>query len=75
MLDGRVTDRLEADAIGFNHTYIDIYSASWGPNDDGKTVEGPGHLARKAFEAGISKVKLTNHDIDMTLSSFDEFMT
>ncbi|XP_064610159.1 neuroendocrine convertase 1-like [Liolophura sinensis] len=55
MLDGRVTDRLEADAISFNHTYIDVYSASWGPNDDGKTVEGPGHLARKAFEAGITK--------------------
>jgi hypothetical protein len=38
MLDGHVTDRIEAEAIAFNHKYIDIYSASWGPNDDGRTV-------------------------------------
>ncbi|CAH1797743.1 unnamed protein product [Owenia fusiformis] len=50
MLDGRVTDSLEAKAISFNCTHIDIYSASWGPNDDGKTVEGPGKLATAAFE-------------------------
>nr|XP_011450807.2 neuroendocrine convertase 1-like isoform X1 [Crassostrea gigas] len=55
MLDGRVTDHLEASAIAFNHTYVDVYSASWGPNDDGKTVEGPGPLATKAFEKGITE--------------------
>ncbi len=38
MLDGHVTDRIEAEAIAFNHKYVDIYSASWGPNDDGRTV-------------------------------------
>lgn len=38
MLDGHVTDRVEAEAIAYNHKYIDIYSASWGPNDDGRTV-------------------------------------
>lgn len=58
MLDGRVTDHLEASAIAFNHTYVDVYSASWGPNDDGKTVEGPGPLAMKAFEKGITEVCL-----------------
>lgn len=57
MLDGRVTDHLEASAIAFNHTYVDVYSASWGPNDDGKTVEGPGQLAMKAFEKGIKEVR------------------
>lgn len=56
MLDGRVTDQLEAEAIAFNHKYIDIYSASWGPNDDGQTVEGPGVLASKAFVKGITEV-------------------
>ncbi|KAI4827175.1 hypothetical protein KUCAC02_030593 [Chaenocephalus aceratus] len=39
----------------FNPNHVDIYSASWGPNDDGKTVEGPGRLAQKAFEYGIQK--------------------
>lgn len=56
MLDGIVTDAIEASSIGFNSNHVDIYSASWGPNDDGKTVEGPGRLAQKAFEYGIQKV-------------------
>ncbi|KAL8203605.1 UNVERIFIED_CONTAM: hypothetical protein K2H54_057929 [Gekko kuhli] len=55
MLDGIVTDAIEASSIGFNPDHVDIYSASWGPNDDGKTVEGPGRLAQKAFEYGIRK--------------------
>nr|XP_015215671.1 PREDICTED: neuroendocrine convertase 1 [Lepisosteus oculatus] len=57
MLDGIVTDAIEASSIGFNPEHVDIYSASWGPNDDGKTVEGPGRLAQKAFEYGIQKVR------------------
>jgi hypothetical protein len=56
MLDGRVTDRIEAQAIGFKHDLIDIFSSSWGPNDDGRTVEGPGTLATEAFVKGITKV-------------------
>ncbi|XP_041093434.1 neuroendocrine convertase 1-like [Polyodon spathula] len=55
MLDGIVTDAIEASSIGFHPDHVDIYSASWGPNDDGKTVEGPGRLAQKAFEYGIQK--------------------
>jgi len=57
MLDGAVTDQLEGEALAMNHKYVDIYSASWGPNDDGKTVEGPGVLAQKAFEKGIKEVR------------------
>ena len=34
-------------------SHIDIYSASWGPEDDGKTVDGPGPLAKKAFINGV----------------------
>ena len=36
-------------------SHIDIYSASWGPEDDGKTVDGPGPLAKKAFINGVSE--------------------
>lgn len=57
MLDGIVTDAIEASSIGFNPGHVDIYSASWGPNDDGKTVEGPGRLAQKAFEYGVKQVR------------------
>lgn len=59
MLDGRVTDRVEAESLSLNPQYIDIYSASWGPSDDGQTVEGPGTLATAAFLNGITKVCLT----------------
>lgn len=37
-----VTDRMEADALSHASDYVDIYSSSWGPDDDGRTVEGPG---------------------------------
>ena len=40
MLDGDVTDSVEASALNHAYHHIDIYSASWGPDDDGKTVEG-----------------------------------
>lgn len=35
MLDGTVNDAVEAKALGLNPDHIDIYSASWGPEDDG----------------------------------------
>lgn len=55
MLDGIVTDQVEARAISHNPSHVDIYSASWGPEDDGKTVDGPGKLAKRAFIDGIKK--------------------
>ncbi|KAG9334726.1 hypothetical protein JZ751_006563 [Albula glossodonta] len=53
MLDGDVTDMVEAKSLSLQPQHIDIYSASWGPDDDGKTVDGPASLARQAFENGI----------------------
>ncbi|KAK9890396.1 hypothetical protein WA026_010488 [Henosepilachna vigintioctopunctata] len=55
MLDGDVTDAVEARSLSLNPHHIDIYSASWGPDDDGKTVDGPGELARRAFIEGVTK--------------------
>lgn len=57
MLDGTVNDAVEARALSLNPDHIDIYSASWGPEDDGKTVDGPGTLAKRAFINGIMKVR------------------
>ncbi|CAD6196196.1 unnamed protein product [Caenorhabditis auriculariae] len=54
MLDGDVTDAVEAASVGHNSDYIDIYSASWGPDDDGRTVDGPAKLTKNAFERGIT---------------------
>ena len=53
MLDGPVTDLLEAAALALRIDQTDIFSASWGPPDDGKTFDGPGNLAKKAFAKGI----------------------
>jgi len=56
MLDGDVSDYVEAKALSLNPQHIDIYSASWGPEDNGKLVDGPAMLAREAFNQGIRKV-------------------
>lgn len=53
MLDGDVTDMVEAKSVSFNPQHVHIYSASWGPDDDGKTVDGPAPLTRQAFENGV----------------------
>lgn len=50
---GAETDANEADALSRNLDLIDIYSNSWGPFDDGARLEGPGPLARDAFENGV----------------------
>lgn len=57
MLDGDVTDLVEAKSLGVRPNHIDIYSASWGPDDDGKTVDGPGPLTKHAFREAIKKVR------------------
>jgi len=56
MLDGDVSDSVEAQALSFNPQHVDIYSASWGPEDNGRVVEGPDTLARHAFHRGILQV-------------------
>ncbi|XP_062516896.1 furin-like isoform X2 [Corticium candelabrum] len=55
LLNGRVTDITEASALGFGLQYIHIYLASWGPDDNGKKMDGPGYLARKALRHGAIK--------------------
>ncbi|NXN19381.1 PCSK4 convertase, partial [Indicator maculatus] len=55
MLDGPITDVVEAQSLSLQSQHIHIYSASWGPPDDGKTVDGPGVLAAEAFYRGVTK--------------------
>ena len=54
MLDGDVTDAVEAAALGFAPQHIDIYTNSWGPSDDGLTMEAPARLALAAMKNGIA---------------------
>ncbi|KAM4887081.1 proprotein convertase subtilisin/kexin type 4 isoform 1-T1 [Thomomys bottae] len=55
MLDGTITDVVEAQSLSLQPQHIHIYSASWGPEDDGRTVDGPGILTREAFRRGVTK--------------------
>ena len=55
ILSGDVTDAIEASALSFAWDKNHIYSNSWGPWDNGGTVEGPGALCKKAFEDGTQK--------------------
>ncbi|EPQ08085.1 Proprotein convertase subtilisin/kexin type 4 [Myotis brandtii] len=55
MLDGTITDVIEAQSLSLQPQHIHIYSASWGPEDDGQTVDGPGILTREAFRRGVTK--------------------
>ena len=52
-----ISDAIEANALGYRDSYIDIYSNSWGPSDHGFVVEGPGALVQATFANGIAKVK------------------
>jgi len=46
-----LTDTKEANAISHERQSIDIYSNSWGPSDNGRTLEAPGPLTLAVFES------------------------
>ncbi len=52
LLDGTITDLLEAKSLTYKTHINHIYSCSWGPTDDGVTVEAPGTLAQLALKLG-----------------------
>lgn len=54
-----MTDLIEANAMGHMPNDIDIYSASWGPTDDGKTVDGPRNMTMRAIVKGVNEVLTT----------------
>jgi hypothetical protein len=53
-----MTDLIEANSMGHEPNLIDIYSASWGPTDDGKTVDGPRNATMRAIVRGVNEVNL-----------------
>ncbi|KAM6967622.1 proprotein convertase subtilisin/kexin type 4-like [Aplochiton taeniatus] len=55
LLDGSVTDAMEATALTFNNQFIDVYVCCWGPRDDGAEMGGPGPLTEKALRLGTHK--------------------
>lgn len=53
ILSGIVSDVDEAHALNYAYQNTSIYSCSWGPADDGRTLEAPAPLIQKAFLEGV----------------------
>lgn len=53
VLDGPTTDATEAVAFNKYINVNDVYSCSWGPEDDGKAVDGPHELGTLALKHGV----------------------
>jgi kexin len=55
ILSGEISDVDEALAINYELQQNDIYSCSWGPPDDGKTMQAPGVLIEKAMVTAVQQ--------------------
>ena len=54
LLGGPQSDAGDAAAFAWKNDLIEIKSNSWGPDDDGATLDGPGTLANAAIQHGIA---------------------
>ncbi|SCU92340.1 LANO_0E00430g1_1 [Lachancea nothofagi CBS 11611] len=55
ILSGDITSEDEAASLTHALDVNDIYSCSWGPSDDGRTLQGPDELVKKALVTGTMK--------------------
>jgi kexin len=55
ILSKAISDADEAEAMIYKYDKNNIYSCSWGPPDDGRSMEAPGVLIRRAMLQGIQK--------------------
>ncbi len=46
----------EAEALSWRNDVIHIYSNSWGPDDSGMAVAGPGDLLKMTLEQSVTEV-------------------
>ena len=53
ILSKPIDDADEAAAVNYNYQNNDIYSCSWGPPDDGQTMDAPGILIKRAIVNGV----------------------
>ncbi len=64
MLDGTVTDAIEAQSFVYKAHVNWIYSCSWGPEDNGRSMEGPGLLA-KVSRPGLGGAKYMAYSVSL----------
>lgn len=54
ILSGPISDADEAAALNYGFQNVSIYSCSWGPPDNGMSMEGPSYLIKKAVINGVN---------------------
>lgn len=55
ILSGKITSEEEAAALIYGLEHNQIYSCSWGPTDNGRTLGAPEKVVQKAFIKGIQE--------------------
>lgn len=55
ILSKLISDADEAEAMNYDMQHNDIYSCSWGPPDDGRSMDAPGILIKRAMLNGVQK--------------------
>jgi kexin len=55
MLSGPVDEVTEVEALNYHFHENQIFSCSWGPSDDGVTVEGPSTMVEQALIRGVNE--------------------
>jgi kexin len=58
LIGASVYDYQEAMALNYRNDKIHIYSNSWGPNDDGRRLSGPGPVTQEALKTGFMKGRI-----------------
>lgn len=52
---------MKAKGLGFKQSYVDIYSCSWGPDDNGFEVAEAGVMTEEVLRKGTLEVKQCHH--------------
>ena len=55
ILSGPISDIDEAAALNYHYQNTSIYSCSWGPPDDGKSMDKPSYLIERAILNGVQR--------------------
>ncbi|KAI1360945.1 peptidase S8/S53 domain-containing protein [Xylaria arbuscula] len=55
ILSKQISDADEAAALNYDYQHNQIYSCSWGPPDDGRSMDAPGTLIKRAMLNGVQK--------------------
>ncbi|KAH8166212.1 hypothetical protein CIB48_g2033 [Xylaria polymorpha] len=55
ILSKQISDADEAAAMNYDYQHNQIYSCSWGPPDDGRSMDAPGILIKRAMLNGVQK--------------------